>query len=104
MNAGPMSWTIFQVPTDRRAKLDEVLRDDIVARQSHKLRDAATLGGPAGQLFIQVDGSPDGVAKAETLLKEIGTKLPPKEGEALRTRLQEEDEAASTGMGLFFTE
>lgn len=99
-----MVWTIFDVPNDRRAQLDEVLRDEVVARQSHKLRDAATLGGPAGHLFIQIDGSAEAVAKAETLLKDIGTKLPAKEGEALRTRLQEEDEAASVGMGLFFTE
>ncbi|MCI4347584.1 MAG: hypothetical protein L3J97_03065 [Thermoplasmata archaeon] len=99
-----MAWTIFDVPNDRRAKLDGVLRDEVVARQSHKQRDAATLGGPAGHLFIQIDGSAEAVVKAETLLKEIGTKLPAKEGEALRIRLQEEDEAASVGMGLFFTE
>jgi len=99
-----MAWTIFQVPNDRRAKLDEVLRDEVIARQSHKLRDAATLGGPSGHLFIQIDGSAEAVAKAETLLRDIGSKLPTKEAEALRARLQEEDEAASTGMGLFFTE
>ena len=99
-----MAWTIFQVPNDRRAQLDEVLRDDVIARQSHKLRDAATLGGPAGHLFIEIDGSVEAVAKAEGLLKDVGTKLPAQEGEALRGRLQAEDEAASTGMGLFFTE
>ncbi|MCI4353060.1 MAG: hypothetical protein L3K14_06700 [Thermoplasmata archaeon] len=99
-----MAWTIFQLPNDRRAQLDEALRDEVVARQSHKLRDAATLGGPSGHLFILIDGSVEAVARAETLLQEIGTKLPAKEGEALRTRLQEEDEAASVGMGLFFTE
>lgn len=99
-----MAWSIFEVPNDRRAKLDEVLRDDVIARQSHKLRDAATIGGRSGHLLVQIDGSAEAVAKAETLLKDIGTKLPPKEAEAVRARLQEEDEAASSGMGLFFTE
>ncbi|MGC2289563.1 MAG: hypothetical protein WA688_06875 [Thermoplasmata archaeon] len=99
-----MAWTIFDVPNDHRAKLDEVLRDDVIARQSHKLRDAATLGGPSGHLFVQVDGSTEAVAKAESMLKDVGTKLPAKEAEALRSRLQAEDEAASAGMGLFFTE
>jgi hypothetical protein len=99
-----MAWVIFEVPNDRRAKLDEVLRDDIIARQSHKLRDAATVGGRAGHLVVQIDGSAEAVAKAETMLKDIGTKLAPKDADAMHTRLQEEDEAASAGMGLFFTE
>lgn len=99
-----MAWVIFEVPNDRRAKLDEALRDDLVGRQSQKLRDAATLGGRSGHVYIQVDGSPEAVSRAEALLKEVGTKLPPTEAEALRKRLQDEDEAASQGMGLFFTE
>jgi hypothetical protein len=99
-----MSWVIFEVPNDKRSKLDEVLRDDVIARQSHKLRDAATLGGRSGQVLVQIDGSPEAVARAEMMLKDVGTKLPTKDAEALRARLQEEDEAASAGMGLFFTE
>jgi hypothetical protein len=99
-----MAWVIFEVPNDRRSKLDEVLRDDLVARQSHKLRDAATLGGRSGHVLIQIEGSPEAVARAEMLLKDVGTKLPLKDAEALRARLQEEDESASAGMGLFFTE
>jgi hypothetical protein len=99
-----MAWVIFEVPNDRRAKLDEALRDDVVARQSHKLRDAATLGGKSGHMYVLIDGSAEAVTKAEGLLHDVGTKLPPKEAEALRAKLQEEDEAASAGMGLFFTE
>jgi hypothetical protein len=99
-----MAWIIFEVPNDRRSKLDEVLRDDVIARQSHKLRDAATAGGRSGHLLVQIEGSTEAVAKAETMLKDIGTRLPPKDAEAVRARFQEEDEAASSGMGLFFTE
>jgi hypothetical protein len=99
-----MSWVIFEVPNDKRSKLDEVLRDDVIARQSHKLRDAATLGGRSGHVLVQIEGSPEAVARAEMMFKDVGTKLPTKDAEALRARLQEEDEAASAGMGLFFTE
>jgi hypothetical protein len=99
-----MAWILFEVPNDRRSQLDEILRDDVIARQSHKLRDAATLGGRSGTLLVQIEGSPEAVSKAERMLKEIGTPLPASEAEALRARLQEEDEAASAGMGLFFTE
>jgi hypothetical protein len=99
-----MPWILYEVPNDRRSKLDEVLRDDLIGRQSQKIRDAATLGGHSGHVYVQLDGSPEAVSRAEMLLKDVGTKLPPKEAEALHARLQEEDEAASAGMGLFFTE
>jgi len=99
-----MAWVIFELPNDRRAKLDEVLRDDVVARQSHKIRDAATLGGKSGYTLAEIEGSPEAVAKAETMLVDVATKLAPKDAEAIRARLQEENEAASAGMGLFFTE
>ncbi len=99
-----MAWVVFQVPSDRRSKLDEALRDDAVARQSLKVRDAATLGGPAGQLYVQVEGSATAVARAEELLGPIGSKLPAADGEKLRARFVEEDESASAGMGLFFTD
>lgn len=99
-----MAWVLYEIPNEHRAKLDEVLRDEVIARQSLKLRDAAVLGGRSGHLYVQIDGSTEAVTKAETLLKEVGTKVPAKEAEALRARLQEEDEVASQGMGLFFTE
>ena len=75
-----------------------------MSRQSHKLRDAASAGGPNGQLYVLIEGSPEGVRRAEELLGPIGTKLPAADGEALYRRFKDEEEAASAGMGLFFTE
>jgi hypothetical protein len=99
-----MAWTLYRVASARRASLEEVLRDDRLSRQSHKLRDAATIGGPAGELFVLIEGAPEAVRRADELLAPLGTKLGAAEGEALYRRLREEDENASAGMGLFFTE
>ncbi|HKV90877.1 MAG TPA: hypothetical protein VJQ43_06785 [Thermoplasmata archaeon] len=99
-----MSITIFEVPTLKRTELDAALRDDLVSRQSQKIRDAPSAGGPAGQLFVVVSGSPEGVARADELLGPLGRKLPPTEADALQRKFQDEDDAASAGMGLFFTE
>jgi hypothetical protein len=99
-----MAWTIFSVPSAKRGELDQALADDIVARQSRKLRDAATLGGPSGELYVFIEGSAEAVARAETLLGPVGKKLPKEEADALERKLRDEDEAASAGMGLFFTE
>ena len=99
-----MAWTLFSVPTTKRAELDAVLKDDRVSRQSQKVRDAAAMGGPAGATYVLVEGAADAVHWAEELLTPIGTRLPGPDAEALYRKFKDEDESASAGMGLFFTE
>ncbi|SRR5579871_908044 len=99
-----MAWTLFTVLSAKKAELDAALADDQVSRQSQKIRDAASLGGPSGQLYVLVEGSDEGVRRAEELLAKVGDKMPSPDGPALYQRLKDEDEAAAAGMGLFFTE
>lgn len=99
-----MAWTVFRVPSTKRAELDAVLRDDQVSRQSQKLRDAAALGGPVGELYVLVEGGAEAVHRAEELLGPVGIKLSGAEGEKVYQTFKDEDESASAGMGLFFTE
>ncbi len=99
-----MAWTLFEVLQARRTELDELLKDDQISRQSHKLRDAATLGRPSGSLLVLIEGAPEAVALAEGRLQKIGTALPKPEADRIYRALREEDETASAGMGLFFTE
>jgi len=99
-----MAWTLFSVPTTKRTELDAALKDDRVSRQSLKVRDATAMGGPAGATYVLVEGAADAVHHAEELLTPIGSRLPSAEAEALYRRFKDEEEAASTGMGLFFTE
>ena len=99
-----MVWTLFSVPSAHRTELDAALKDDRVSRQSQKVRDASAMGGPAGATYVLVEGAADAVHRAEELLGPIGTRLPPAEAEPLYRRFKDEDEAASAGMGLFFTE
>lgn len=99
-----MASTIFLVPSARRTDLDVALSDDVVARQSRKIREAAAMGGPAAELYVLIEGPPEAIARAEGLLAPIGKKLAPPDVEALLQRFRDEDESASAGMGLFFTE
>lgn len=99
-----MAWTLWRVAAARKTDLDRVLADDLVSRQSHKIRDAATAGGPAGELYVLIDGSEPAVHRAEELLGPVGTRLPPDEAGPLRAKFLDEDDAAAAGMGLFFTE
>jgi hypothetical protein len=99
-----MPWTIYSVPTSKKAELDAALADDLVSRQSHKVRAASAVGGPADATFVLIEGSPEGVRRADELLGHLGARPPAAEGEALYRKFKDEEEAASVGMGLFFTE
>jgi hypothetical protein len=99
-----MAWTIFAVPSAKRAELETALHDDIVGRQSQTVRDASAVGGPAGSLYVLVEGSAEPVARAQSLLAPVGTQLKGAEAETLYARFKSDEESASAGMGLFFTE
>ena len=99
-----MAYTICSVPSAKRADRAEGLKEDRIARQSQKVRDAQVLGGPAGELYVLIEGAADVVSMAEKRLAMIGRALPPAEREQLKAQFEAEDEAASAGMGLFFTE
>src|SRR5579862_1018641 len=99
-----MAFTIFSVPSAKKGELDAVLADDELSRQSHRVRDAASAGGPAGSLYVMVEGSDPAIGRANELLTKVGEKLPAADAEALRRKFQDEDDSAAAGMGLFFTE
>jgi hypothetical protein len=99
-----MSWSLFVVPAHKRGELEAALHDDVLSRHSQKVRDAPSAGGPPGHLYVLIEGSTDGVARADSLLGPVGEKLPPAEAETLYRKFKDEEESASAGMGLFFTE
>jgi hypothetical protein len=99
-----MPWTLYSVASEKRTALDAALKDDLVSRQSHKVRDGPSVGSPAGVTVVLVEGTPDGVRRADELLGPVGTRLAGTDAEQLYRRLKDEEEAASAGMGLFFTE
>lgn len=99
-----MAWTLFVVPSAKRTELDTVLKDDQLSRQSQKLRDAKAMGGPVDSTYVLLEGGTEAMHRADALLAPLGTKPPAEDAEALYRRFKEEEEAASAGMGLFFTE
>jgi hypothetical protein len=99
-----MAWTLYSVPSSKRSELDAVLKDDVLSRQSQKIRDAKAVGGPADATYVLLEGSADAMKRADELLGPVGSKLPSADAERLYERFKEEEESASAGMGLFFTE
>ncbi len=99
-----MAWTLFSVPAGKKSELETVLKDDQLSRQSQKVREAASAGGAAGELYVLLEGAPDVMQRADSLLAAVGTKVPAADAEKIYQRFKEEEENASAGMGLFFTD
>ena len=82
--------------------MDAVYRDDLAGRQSITVREAKLVGvGGEGSLVL-VEGSDEGIARADALLKEAATVLAGPEAEAAYRAFRSQDEDAASGMGMVF--
>ncbi len=95
-------YRIFRVPSAKLTAMDAVYKDNVAGRQSITVREARTLGlGGEGSLVL-IEGSDEGVARAEGLLKDSGTPLTGADGEAAYKAFRSQDDEAASGMGLVF--
>jgi len=97
-----MAWALFSIASTKKAEIDAALADDVVSRQSHKVRAAAALGGPADRTYVLVEGAPEAVRRAEELLGPLGDRPAASDAAELYRKFKDEEDAASAGMGLFF--
>ncbi|KAA0007574.1 MAG: hypothetical protein FE035_01485 [Thermoplasmata archaeon] len=98
-----MVYAIFEVKKDFIGKIDQVIRDDVVSRQSITTRDASSLDLDKDVTYVKIEGSDKGVKRAEELFKEIGVKkLAKKNADEINEKIMSQDESAATGMGMIF--
>lgn len=98
------SFTVISVKKSDSGRINEVLSDDIVSRQSIHTRESDLLGLGTGLLFVKVEGNPMGVKRAEELFEKakIGTVADKKTADKVRQAIQDEEDAAAGGMGMIF--
>jgi hypothetical protein len=95
-------YRVFRVPTSKSSAMDAVYQDNLAGRQSITVRESRTLGvGGEGNLVL-VEGSEEGVRRAEALLKESATILGGAEAEAAYKAFRAQDDEAASGMGVVF--
>ena len=98
-----MTYVIFEIKKEQIGKTNDLARDDLVSRQSILTRDAAALGIDKDVFYMKIDGSEEGIKRAEELAKEFEfVKLDEKEAEEVNKKIKEEEESAADGMGMIF--
>ena len=98
-----MVYAIFEVKKEDSRKIDQVLKDDLVSRQSITTRDASALDIDKDVVYVKIEGSEEGVKRAEELFKDMSAKrLSDKEAEEINEKIKAQDESAALVMGNIF--
>jgi hypothetical protein len=98
-----VTYVIFKVKTAEAGKINTMLQDDVVNRQSIVIRDAHSLDIKEDVSYLKIEGSTEGLKRAEALAKELGMpKLPVKKAKTINDKIKEQEDAAATGMGMIF--
>jgi hypothetical protein len=84
--------------------MDILKQDDLVSRQSITIRDAKSLGLEGENVYIKIEGNDDAIVKAEEIVNThcLGKKLSANKAQPIDTKIREEEESASEGMGFIF--
>jgi len=98
-----MTYVIFEIKKEDTIKINNIIKDDLVSRQSITTRDANSLDIKGDATYLKIEGSTDGLKKAEEMAKELGfKKLADKKAKNINEKIEAQDDSAATGMGMIF--
>lgn len=98
-----MAYVIFEVKSEDAGKINKLLKDDLVSRQSVLNRDSSSLDIKDDVSYLKVEGSKEGIKRAEELAKEYNfKKLDSKKAEKINKKIEEQEDSAASGMGMIF--
>jgi hypothetical protein len=98
-----LKYVIFEVKPDETGKIEKIIKDDLVSRQSIVTRDSSSLNIKEKFTYLKIEGSEEGLKKAEEIAKELGLKkLDEKKAKKINDKISEQEDSAATGMGMIF--
>ena len=98
-----MTYVIFEVKTEEVGKISKLTGDDLVSRQSILIRDSNSLNLKGNFSYVKIEGSTEGIKKAEEIAKEANfKKLSDKKAKEVNKKIEAQDDSAATGMGMIF--
>ena len=98
-----MTYVIFEVKTKDVGKINQMLKDDLVSRQSILTRDSSSLSIDKDVSYVKIEGSKEGLKKAEEIAKDLKfKKLNKKKSGEVNKKIEEQEDSAADGMGMIF--
>ncbi|HEC89193.1 MAG TPA: hypothetical protein ENI44_01260, partial [Thermoplasmatales archaeon] len=65
-----MVYVIFEVPSEQQSKINDLIKDDVISRQSILTRDARALNIDKDVSYVKIEGNEEAIKKAEELAEE----------------------------------
>lgn len=93
---------VFIVEKQKIGKAEQVLKDDIISRQSIAIRDAIGIGINKEERYILIEGSEESIKKAEELFKDIGKRVEKDEEEKIYKKIKEQEDDVANALGIIF--
>jgi len=98
-----VTYLIFEVKSGEIGKINKLIKDDLISRQSILTRDSSSLNLKGSFSYIKIEGSTEGLKRAKELAKELELKkLDDKKAKEINTKMEEQEESAASGMGMIF--
>jgi len=98
-----LTYVIFEVKTENIGKINTLIKDDLISRQSILTRDASSLDMKGDVSYVKIEGSTEGLQRAEELAKELEfKKLPQKKAQEVDDKIKEQEDSAASGIGMIF--
>jgi len=98
-----LTYVIFEIKSDDVGKINKVVKDDLVSRQSILTRDSSSLSLDGDFSYLKIEGSEEGIKRAKELAKEQEfKKLDKKKAEKINKKIEEQEDSAASGMGMIF--
>jgi hypothetical protein len=98
-----LTYVIFEVKSDEIGKINKIIKDDLVSRQSILTRDSTSLNINGDFSYLKIEGSEEGIKRAEEIAKEQEVKkLDKKKSEEINEKITEQEDSAASGMGMIF--
>ena len=98
-----MTYVIFEVKSEESGKINKLIKDDLVSRQSILTRDSNSLDMKGDFSYVKIEGSKEGVKRAVKLAKELEfKKLGEKKAKQINVKIEEQEDSAASGMGMIF--
>ncbi len=97
-----MSYAIFSVDKSEASKINKILKDDLVSRQSISVRDASALDIDKDVRYVLIEGTDEAIKRAEELFKEAGRKTDEEEAKNIYQKIKSEEIDVAQGVGLLF--
>jgi hypothetical protein len=97
-----MTYAIFCVEKTQASKINKILRDDLISRQSILVRDATALNIEKDVRYVLIEGNEDALKKAEELFLETGKKIADEDAKSIYDKIKAEESDVAEGVGFIF--